>query len=202
MDDRKNQEPSFNPYSAPEELDTISELGEESSDAEIIRNKYLKHEASIKSVGAIYFLIAFILLLGSAALLFQAFNLPNEVEVEEEKAFAFLFFIGMTYFAFSFFYIWIGSGLRSLKNWARITSGIFAIPGLIAFPIGTLICGLILYLMFSKKGAYICTDEYKQVIAATPHIRYRTSILVKIAAALLLVVLGLGLVGLLLSPRQ
>jgi hypothetical protein len=66
--------------------------------------------------------------------------------------------------------------------------------GLIGFPIGTLISVYFLYLLLSQKGAYVFSPEYAQVIAATPHIQYKTSIVVWIFLGLLLVVIFLAIV--------
>lgn len=48
--------------------------------------------------------------------------------------------------------------------------------GLLGIPIGTLISLSILYLLLSEKGRMVFSPEYKAVIAATPHVRYRTSL--------------------------
>jgi hypothetical protein len=54
--------------------------------------------------------------------------------------------------------------------------------------------------VLSRKGVVVFSDEYKAVIEATPEIRYKTSIVVWIfLAILLIVVLGLALIGVLLS---
>jgi hypothetical protein len=87
--------------------------------------------------------------------------------------------------------LWVGLGLRKLRPWTRIAAGILSGIGLIAFPLGTLINGYILYLLFSKKGSTVFSADYQRVIADTPHIKYRTSILVWIVLGLLvLVVVG------------
>ena len=46
---------------------------------------------------------------------------------------------------------------------------------MISFPIGTILGGYFLYLLLSKKGAYICSAEYKRIINATPQMKVRTS---------------------------
>jgi hypothetical protein len=53
----------------------------------------------------------------------------------------------------------------------------------------------ILYLLFSKKGATVFSEEYQRVIAATPEIKYRTSIVIWILLALLLLLIGVGLLA-------
>ena len=46
-----------------------------------------------------------------------------------------------------------------------------------------LIVGYILYLMLSEKGSVVFSPAYKEIIARTPHIKYRTSLILKIALA-------------------
>jgi len=41
--------------------------------------------------------------------------------------------------------------------------------------VGTLINGYILWLVLSKKGRFILSKDYAAIVAATPHVKYRTS---------------------------
>jgi hypothetical protein len=92
--------------------------------------------------------------------------------------------------------------VRRLKPWARIGSGILSGIGLLGFPIGTIINGYILYLLFSKKGSMVFSDEYKRVIQQTPHIKYRTSVIILVALGLLLFLMMLAMVGLFFAPSH
>ena len=85
-------------------------------------------------------------------------------------------------------------GIRRFKGWARIIAIIFSVIGLIVFPLGTLISGYFLYLLLSEKGKVVFSDWYQQVIAKTPHIKYRTSKIAWVALGLL-VLLILVVVG-------
>jgi hypothetical protein len=147
--------------------------------AERIRLEHIKHEASLKSVGFLYFLGApFVLLAGVIGISSPASTsriLPS------------MLFLGLVALQ-----LWGGIGLRRLQPWARIPSGILSGIGLLGFPIGTLISGYILYLLFSKKGATVFSEDYKRIIAETPHIKYRTSIVLWILLVLLLVLIGAG----------
>ena len=82
-----------------------------------------------------------------------------------------------------------------MKKWARIPTGILSGIGLLAFPIGTLINAYVLYLIFSAKGKMVFSDEYRAVIEQTPHIKYRTSIIVWIVLGLLLLLIAFGIFG-------
>lgn len=162
--------------------------GVANSTAEQIRNDHLKHEASVKSVGFLYFLgAAFLILIG-------AFGMSADQGVGMIPGLLLLFF-GLAQ-------IWVGIGLRGLKPWARIPTGILSGLGLLGFPLGTLINGYILYLVFSKKGKMVFSDDYRHVIEQTPHIKYRTSTVVWILLGLLLLLMGLGLFAVLFGSRS
>jgi hypothetical protein len=88
----------------------------------------------------------------------------------------------------------IGFGLNKLKSWARISAALFAGVGLLAFPIGTLINGYILYLLLSAKGKMVFSDEYREIIEQTPEIKYKTSKVLWFFLFLLLGLIGLGIV--------
>jgi uncharacterized BrkB/YihY/UPF0761 family membrane protein len=74
---------------------------------------------------------------------------------------------------------------------------ILSIIGLVGIPVGTLINGWILYLIHCKKGQTILSPGYQDIIAATPHVKYRRSVGDWIALGLVLAIL-LGIVGLLI----
>jgi hypothetical protein len=158
-----------------------------SDTAEQIRNDHVKHEASVKSVGFLYFL-------GAAALLFLAIvglvasvaGSPHSIVGPGFAIFFLLLAAGQ---------VWVGLGLRKLRPWARIPSGILSGFGLLGFPLGTLINGYILYLLFSEKGKVVFSPEYQRVIQETPHLKYRTPVLVWILLALFLLLCGVISIG-------
>ena len=86
-------------------------------------------------------------------------------------------------------------GLRRLQPWARIVAAILSTFGLLGIPIGTLIGAYFLYLLLSKKGSVVFSEEYKQVIAETPHLKYRTSKIVLVLLGLLLFLLFAGIMA-------
>ena len=89
------------------------------------------------------------------------------------------------YLALGALSIVVARGIRQLKPWARITSIVLSIVGLIGFPVGTLINGYILYLLLAAKGRRIFAADYADIVAATPHIKTRSSIVVWIVLGLL-----------------
>ncbi|HSH15784.1 MAG TPA: GYF domain-containing protein [Verrucomicrobiae bacterium] len=159
--------------------------GVASSAAEDIRNEHIKHEASVKSVGVLYFIGAFFMVfLGGMMLIAR----PGPGGFEATVTGAVLVCLAGFQFA-------TGLALRRLKRWARIVAGIFSGVGLLGFPLGTIINGFILYLLFSKKGKTVFSPEYQEVIAQTPHIKYRTSIIVWIVLGILVLIILLAVMG-------
>lgn len=159
-------------------------------EAEGIRQTHIQHEASIRSVGILY-------LVGGVVMGFAALSTTIRYIVAASSAgpqAAAYGITGMVIFlvllALAVFQFGTGIGLRKLKPWSRTLSAVISCVGLIAFPIGTLINGYILYLLFSKQGGYIFSADYQRIIAATPHVKYKTSRVVWIILGLLLVVLG------------
>ena len=151
------------------------------SDAEAIRKAHLTREASIQSIGTLYFIGAFIGCAAGVLAVMSGHGRPLAVRVGMLLVFVLL----------AAFQVWVGIGLRRLRPWARIPSGVLSAIGLISIPIGTLINGYVLYLLFSKKSATVFSAPYRGVIAATPHIQYKTSRVVLVFAFLLLAVLSL-----------
>ena len=168
----------------------MQKLGEGvmASGAEQIRTEHIKHEASVKSIGLLYFLGGTVLLLLGLLSFFGG----QAVSVLAGLAFA---GIGAGQIATAI-------GLRKLKSWARIPTGILSGIGLLGFPFGTLINGYILYLIFCRKGATVFSDEYKQVIAETPHIKYRTSVVVWIFLGLLLCMIAMAFLYFITGSRR
>ena len=194
-----------NPFAAPEAADAtaVSLPGDSAvlGDIEATRRRLLSHEASIRSIGTLYLLGFFFLallavfaLLGLLATLPQLTRAPNGVEALIQALVMTLVFA-----AFASLYYYIGTGLRRLDPRVRTVSMIITGFGLLGFPIGTLISGYILYLLASEKGKEVLSVEYQGIVAATPHIKYRTSIVVWILVGLLVVGLIGGILGVILQ---
>lgn len=157
-----------------------------SSTDESIRNDHLRHEASLQSAGILYFLGGGLFLVLALALFFAG------GDGWMGGVFFLLIAIGT---------IWTAVNLRKLKPSARVPVGLISGFGLLWIPIGTLIHGYILHLVFSKKGTFIMSEEYQGIRERTPHIKYRSSPLVVILLVILLGMISLGIVGALMSGR-
>ena len=151
-----------------------------------MRQSYIKHEASVRSIGILYFL---------GAILYIVFGIFGMVKDLSPFSIAIaLLFIGL-----GICQIWVGIGLRGLNTWARIPTGILSGIGLINFPIGTIVNGYILFLVFSRNGKTVFSQEYKDVITATPDIKYQSSIIIWILLGFLILVLVLAMLAPLIS---
>lgn len=177
---------SENPFLSP--VSDISPNAVEETDVERIRKKYLSHEASIKSVGFLYLLgaaflgvIAVITLVATVPLIFQSGVGASQL--------AMILGINAIYVLLTGLQGWVGWGLRKLDSSVRIAGILLGVIGLLGFPIGTIISGYIIYLLASRKGRYVMSDEYREVISQTPHIKYKTSIIVWVFVGLLLAVI-------------
>ena len=167
----------INPYAPP--AAHVADIGSGADPhAEAIRQEHIKHETSVRSVGTLYYLGGFLMLIGAISLLALGF-------MGQDTQFGFL--VGSIYLILGALSLVLARGIKQLKPWARTTSIVLSAIGLLGFPIGTLINGYILYLMLSGKGKRIFEPDYPAIIAATPHIKYRTSIVVWILVALLLI---------------
>ncbi len=154
-------------------------------DAPNIREKHINHEASLRALGLLYYLGATGTVLASVMMLIAGATSAHSAEDVGIAVGALLF---------GTLYLWIARGLRTLNRKVRIPAGVLAGIGLIGFPVGTLFNAYVLHLLFSEKGKVVFSDEYKQIIADTPDIKSRTSIIVWLFAGLLLLAILVGLV--------
>ncbi len=171
-----------NPY-APPDSSTLTAPVSDLAEAEALRREHIGTETNIKSVGLLYYLGA----LGMFSIAFSS----TAVSSEEQEGSVLLLVAGFA--ALGFAYLFIGYGLQRLRGWARIPTIIFSGLGLLAFPIGTLINGYILYKILSKQGQFVMKPDYQRIIAATPHVKYKTPLLVWILLALVIAVVIVGI---------
>ena len=180
-----------NPYSAPKsQVDDVSDSA--NPEADEIRRKYLSHETAIKSVGSLYYLGGFFSAIGLVGLLWFLFG---SSKTPDDEALGSMVILAV----FCVPLLWLARGLRKLRPWARIPTAILAGIGLLGFPFGTLINGYIMWLVLSKKGAYVLSPEYAEIVEATPHIKSKTSIIVWIFLILLLALIAFAAISALMK---
>ncbi len=187
-----------NPFAAPESMD-IS-VGADNRPAAAIRQQHLSHEASVQSVGSLYLLGSSIVVIAGGVMIYLAISnygaIPNQIHSRSTGILEPLFIMGL-----GVGQGFIAFGLRNLKSWGRIPAALFAGIGLLAFPIGTLINGYILYLLLSAKGRMVFSAEYREIIQQTPEIKYRTSKILLFFAFLLVGLIVFGVAALLVGGR-
>ena len=179
-----------NPFAAPEsDFNAAPASTSDLAHAERIRNEHIGAEASVRSIGTLYFITSFLILTFFGITIVLTLIDSSSVPMGPSEG-VILLLIGFAQF-------FLGRGLRNLKNWARITAAILSIPGIL-----NPIIWLILYCLLNKKAVYVCTPEYAQIREMTPHIKYKTSIVVKILLGLLLVVFLVIMAGLISGSIQ
>jgi hypothetical protein len=177
---------SSSPYAPP--LAAVNDPAAGSSEVEAIRREHLAHERQLKSVGILYYFAGTMVVIGFMAF-FIAWVLPAPGNTKTPPG---IFAITVLYFVLGVLSLVLGYGFRRLKPWVTVPATILSALGLLAFPVGTLINARILYLIYCKKGRIVLAHGYSDVIAATPHMKYRLTAGDWIALGFLgLLVLGL-----------
>jgi hypothetical protein len=168
-----------------------------SDEAHAIRTEHIKTEASVRSIGSLYYLGAGLMALAALGLLASGFRPRAGSSVPFQSG----FYIGMLTFGVLSF--WVARGIRAFRPWARITSlilsGLSLLAGILTpphVPVGGIVSIYILYLLLSKKGRRVFQSDYPDIIAATPDVKYKTSVVVWVFLALLvLAILVLVIAG-------
>lgn len=185
---------SNNLYAPPKAQ--VEDVVPSTSEAHEIRLEHIKTEAAIRSIGTLYYLGAIVLCMAAIATMAGRFTPSGGAS--GGVGIVIIGVICLVFGALSFF---VARGIRRFQPWARVTSLVFASLGVLsAFgsvaaktgaPVGIVINAYILYLLLSKKGRRIFESDYPQIVAATPDVKSKTSIVVWIAViVLVLVVVG------------
>lgn len=178
----------FNPYAAPVAVvDDVSDAADQ--EAEKIRKEHIKHEASLKAVGLLYYLGGFGLLAVSLSVFYPALYDAQPKIGTSQSVLMTLFFV-----AFTAVMIVVARGLRTLKPWVRIPTALLSVLGMLNLGFSTLINAYILWLVLSKKGRFILSKDYAAIVAATPQVKYRTSTWVWVALGLILLLFVVAIV--------
>ena len=164
----------FNPYAPPRAASDLeaASFGLTSDEDERIRTEHLNHEWSVRALGTLYLLAAACMPVSVLAMLFVMPQALSGVGSWSPLYLAVAVAWGALYGA-------IGWGLRRLATPARIGATVFAVVGVLGFPIGTVISIYLLHLLLSAKGSMVFSAEYAGVVARTPHLEYRLSPLAK-----------------------
>lgn len=170
-----------NPYAAPTVADPVAA----GTSAEAVRREHLSHEASVKGIGFLFLLGGVLMGLGVGSVVFANFQTRSPGGTPE-------ILIALLLLVLTVLQCWVGFGIRRLRPWARIPGVVFSVLGLLAFPLGTIFSAYFLYLLLSRKGRMVFSAEYAEIMAATPHLKYRTSIWVWVLLIAFLLFLALA----------
>ena len=183
------------------------------SQAELIRKSHLSHEANIQSFGCLY---TFGGILGIIGGLFYAalgvFIIASGVPAQMANQNApvpnanpaavglFVALMGFVVLAISVANLLAGRSMRTLNPKGKMLAVIVTAIGLVN-PCGIPIAGYLLYLLLSTKGEMVFSDHYKEIIQATPHIKYKTSIIVWIFLFILIGVILAAIIATVVAGR-
>lgn len=186
--------PTYNPYAPPSA--NLGGSGTPVDQAEAIRNEHLSHEASLRSVGCLYFWsgIFSLAFAAIAAVVLPFMLMAGDGQDDAAASAGVLAVLAVLYGGIGALSIWIGRGLRNLDPKIRLALTILLVFGLLGFPIGTILSLYFLYLLYSEKGKRILTEQYQAVVAQTPHIKYRTPLWVWLVLGLMVLVLVVAVV--------
>lgn len=164
-----------------------------------IRRRLLSRESNIRAVGLLLlFSAVFQLLLGAGVIAMgvgDALGLLPEPETIEQSARQSSSeraigagIGGAALIALGVWFSWSGILLRKLMRSGRPAAYVYGILCLFGFPIGTLIGIAALTIISGRRASFILSPEYREIVAATPDIRAKLSIVTKVAIGLLVVV--------------
>jgi hypothetical protein len=184
--DMDNDTAEHNPFQAPRaSLDNDWP----SDHPEAIRRRYLSHEASAKSLGTLHLCAGIVCILISIGLWF----VPLQPSILDGPTIV-LAVVGVAM-------LFLAVAANRLKRWSRFPSAVLAVVvGLAAFIIGIPIAAYFLYVMFGANGQMVYSEEYREVIKQTPHIKYRTPAIAWTVLLLLIGLIGLGVAASVFGP--
>ena len=184
------------------------------SQAELIRKSHLSHEANIQGFGCLYTLggilgiLGAIFYVGIGILVMAGGVVPKGLESmvfaaggDQLVSGGLTTLVGVIFLAIAVAQLFAGRSMQTLNPSGKILAIVVAAIGMLQFPCGTLISGYLLYLLVSAKGRTVYSSAYKEVMQATPHIRYRTSIIVWIFLFILIGVILLGVLAAIFGAR-
>ncbi|TWT86293.1 hypothetical protein Mal64_38330 [Pseudobythopirellula maris] len=194
---------SDNPYLAPEQSKAAAAPIVEQSEEETLRRQMIGRETNIRTMAILIYISSVIyMLIGVVIVLYGLAIFTGVAQPKEDPSgvFGLLLFGGVGALAFAFGY-WQWKGAEDLRRLSRTgcaAGTVWSALNLINFPVGTVLGVAMLVFMFDRKGNFVLSPEYRDIIDKTPHIRNRWSLLTKIAIGLLVTVVVIVIAAMLL----
>jgi hypothetical protein len=133
------------------------------------RRRFLIHESQLRSLSLFYFVGGgFILFFGICLLILVVSPIKDPVP----------FLLPVVPLLVGGFFIWVGALFKHMDRRAIVAGTFATVIGMLAVPVGTVIGCYILDLIHGKKGKYVFSKSYRQIIHDTPQIQPKTSVLV------------------------
>jgi len=158
----------YNPFAAPESGREF--VKPETTSDEAVRRQHMVCEQNIHSIAGLMILGGLLAALGSFVFAF-VFAVVFPVSTN----FAGTFLAGSCG-VLAAGHLIVSVGLFRLRAWARPWAILISALWLFAFPFGTLIAVGAIFMLVRPAASVVLTDDYKQLITRTPHIRLKTSI--------------------------
>lgn len=161
-------EPNSNPYAAPNVFVPGQRGGQKQvagGNAVSRRTQMLRHESAVIAFGWFFIASGILSLLG--AVYSTVVVVIAMLGDGSDQLFWISQLVGLVVnLLLGVLFLWTGMGLRRLGNVARICGSVLNIPSVFV-GIGI----LYLWLVWSEKGQQLFTDDYRQIVKATPQIK-------------------------------
>lgn len=164
--------------------------------AEELRRAHIGHERRLKAMGVLYLLIG--ASLGAVWLTLVYGLLSSSTRPASATDVGMFAVLGVLLVA----WLALGVGYVRLRPWVKVPTGILSGIGLLGFPVGTAFHAYLLWLVFSAKGKVILGPSYREVVQATPHVRYRSSPMQLVAVGLVLLLVVFVVIMLVLNKQS
>lgn len=208
-----------NPFEAPRAMIGEGAIHQDLDDreAEAIRRDHIGHEANIRSLGHLYYLVASLGAIGmvvgicvTAGLVTNGANGNPASGRDGIDGLATLVFAAFTAATGT-----VGYGLTHLRGWARWVGAVLNSLGMLVLIIDGLVLaalvkpmagvvflvglggfdGFFLYLLMSRKSNVVFSAEYREVVLKTPHVKLKGGIALKVVLVLILGCLVMAWLG-------
>lgn len=184
-----------NPYAPP--TARVEDLCGDPVAAEATRREHIAHETSIRALGLLCVIGGILMLVRAGWILMFGMTFGLSLLFVSRLIVPFLLVTGALSIA-------AGVGILQLRLWARVPAVALLLVGLlaaligarvalVAAPITALIGACFLLVLFAGNSRRLFAPDYRAIVAATPQVKYRVSILLCIVLAVAISVFGMSI---------